>query len=158
MKKTITVECVTQTEAFGSALADALERSGIKRAFIALFGEMGVGKTAFTRGFAAHFGISCVKSPTYTVLNEYRGRVKIHHFDFYRITDGDDLYSIGYDDIVEDDGYSIGEWSENIVDFLPCDTVKVTIARAFTGDVSDKEASVRNITVESDNLNFDLRI
>lgn len=158
MKKTITVKCTAQTEAVGFALARALDTLGIHRAFIALFGEMGVGKTAFTRGFASYFDISCVKSPTYTVLNEYRGKAKIHHFDFYRITDGDDLYSIGYDDVIEDDGYSIGEWSENIVDFLPRDAVKVTVSRAFTGDVTDEEASVRNITVESDNFDFDLRI
>ena len=135
-----------------------LDEKGVKRAFIAMFGEMGVGKTAFSRGFASYFGIRSVKSPTYTVLNEYKGKAKIHHFDFYRITDGDDLYSIGYDDVVEDDGYCVGEWSENIVDFLPSDTVKVTISRAFTGDVSDEEASVRNITVESDKFDFDLRI
>lgn len=152
------VRCTAETEKVGFELARALDTSNIRRAFIALFGEMGVGKTAFTRGFASYFGISCVKSPTYTVLNEYRGKVKIHHFDFYRITDGDDLYSIGYDDVVEDDGYCVGEWSENIVDFLPTDTVKVTISRAFTGDVSDEEASVRNITVESDKFDFDLRI
>ena len=97
MKETVTVKCTAETEAFGAAVAKALNAAGIKRAFIALFGEMGVGKTAFTRGFASYFGISGVKSPTYTVLNEYRGKAKIHHFDFYRITDGDDLYSIGYD-------------------------------------------------------------
>lgn len=158
MKKTVTVTCTAQTEAVGFELARALDSSGIKRAFIALFGEMGVGKTAFTRGFASYFGIKCVKSPTYTVLNEYRGDVKIHHFDFYRITDGDDLYSIGYDDVIEDDGYCVGEWSENIVDFLPTDTVRVTVSRVFTGDVSDTEASVRRITVESDKFDFDLRI
>ena len=158
MKKTITVTCTKETEAVGFELARALDSSGIKRAFIALFGEIGVGKTAFTRGFASYFGISCVKSPTYTVLNEYRGSAKIHHFDFYRITDGDDLYSIGYDDVIEDDGYALGEWSENIVDFLPAETVKVTILRAFAGDVSETEASVRNITVQSDNFDFDLRI
>ena len=158
MKKSVTVTCAAQTEAIGFKLAEALDSSGIHRAFIALFGEMGVGKTAFTRGFASYFGISCVKSPTYTVLNEYRGGAKIHHFDFYRITDGDDLYSIGYDDVIEDDGYCVGEWSENIVDFLPEETVKVTISRGFAGDVSDEEASVRNITVESDKFDFDLRI
>ena len=158
MKETVKVKCTAETEAFGAAVAKALHAAGIKRAFIALFGEMGVGKTAFTRGFASYFGISGVKSPTYTVLNEYRGKAKIHHFDFYRITDGDDLYSIGYDDVIEDDGYSIGEWSENIVDFLPSDAVKITISRVFSGDVSEEEASERYITVESDNFNFDLRI
>ena len=150
MKQTIQVSCAEETEVFGRELAKRLELAGVNRAFIALFGEMGVGKTAFTRGFASHFGINCVKSPTYTVLNEYRGRAKIHHFDFYRITDGDDLYSIGYDDIIDDDGYSVGEWSENIVDFLPSDAIKITISRVFSGEVTDENATLRAITVESE--------
>lgn len=150
MKQTIRVSSAAETEAFGCELAKRLDSAGIKRAFIALFGEMGVGKTAFTRGFSSYFGINCVKSPTYTVLNEYRGRAKIHHFDFYRITDGDDLYSIGYDDIIEDDGYSVGEWSENITDFLPSDAIKVTVSRVFSGEVTEQNADLRTITVESE--------
>ena len=124
----------SETEAVGKRLADALEASGIKRAFIALRGEMGVGKTAFTRGFASHFGISSVKSPTYTIVNEYRGRARIFHFDMYRIEDSSDLTSIGYDDYVATDGYCIAEWSENIEDELPTDTVFVTISRLSGGD------------------------
>ena len=90
---------------------------------------MGVGKTAFTTGFASHFSVSGVKSPTYTVMNEYRGRATIYHFDMYRITDGDDLYSIGYDDYIESDGFCLVEWSENIEDFIPEGAVFVTIER-----------------------------
>ena len=117
------------TERVGALLAEKLERDGVKRAFIAMRGEMGVGKTAFTRGFATHFGISGVKSPTYTIVNEYRGRVRIYHFDMYRISDADDLYSIGYDDYVESDGYCIAEWSENIETEIPADAIYVTISR-----------------------------
>ena len=106
---------VSETEAVGARLARYLEERGEVRAFIALRGEMGVGKTAFTRGFASYFGVSSVKSPTYTVVNEYRGRARIFHFDMYRIDGTDDLLSIGYDDYVAADGYSIVEWSENIV-------------------------------------------
>ena len=119
----------TETEGVGRALAGLLEGSGRDRAFIAMRGEMGVGKTAFVRGFASHFGISGVKSPTYTVVNEYRGRARIYHFDMYRITDGDDLYSIGYDDYVDAAGYSIAEWSENVEDYIPEDAIFVTISR-----------------------------
>ena len=118
-----------ETERVGAMLAKKLDEGGVKRAFIAMRGEMGVGKTAFTRGFASHFGISGVKSPTYTIVNEYRGRVRIYHFDMYRITDGDDLYSIGYDDYVDAAGYSIAEWSENVEDFIPEDAIFVTISR-----------------------------
>ena len=103
---------------------------------------MGVGKTAFTRGFASHFGISGVKSPTYTIVNEYRGKVRIFHFDMYRICDGDDLYSIGYDDYVESEGYCIAEWSENIESDTPGDAIFVTISR------TDGSPEERRIDIE----------
>ena len=118
-----------ETEGVGRSLAEKLEKDNKKRAFIAMRGEMGVGKTAFTRGFASHFGISGVKSPTYTVVNEYSGRARIFHFDMYRITDGDDLYSTGYDDYIESDGYTIAEWSENVEEYIPTDAIYVTISR-----------------------------
>ena len=116
-----------ETKKVGYDLAKKLDGSG--RHLIALRGEMGVGKTAFTSGFASYFQVSAVKSPTYTVMNEYRGSATIYHFDMYRITDSDDLYSIGYDDYIETDAYSIVEWSENIEDFIPEDKVTVTIER-----------------------------
>ncbi len=129
------------TENIGHSLAAMLVKLGIRRAFIAMRGEMGVGKTAFTRGFAGYFGIKSIKSPTYTVVNEYRGESNIYHFDMYRIKDSDDLYSIGYDEYIERDGYCICEWSENIEDELPDDCITVTISRL---DSSDK----REIKIE----------
>lgn len=134
--------CAEETEKVGYELAKKLDESQVTRSFIAMRGEMGVGKTAFTRGFAAYFGISGVKSPTYTVVNEYRGRVRIFHFDMYRITDGDDLYSTGYDDYVESEGFTIAEWSENVEDFIPDDAIYVTIER--TNDSPDG----RRITID----------
>ena len=131
-----------ETEAVGNRLAEALDSRGIRRAAIAMRGELGVGKTAFTRGFASHFGISGVKSPTYTVVNEYRGRARIFHFDMYRIGDADDLYSIGYDEYIESDGYSVIEWSENITDLLPDDVITVSILR--DGESADQ----RKIEIE----------
>lgn len=124
-----TSHSTSDTEAIGRELARLLEEGGKRRAFIAFRGEMGVGKTAFTRGFASHFGITGVKSPTYTIVNEYAGRVRIFHFDMYRIEDSSDLASIGYDDYIATDGYCIAEWSENIEDELPADTVFVTVSR-----------------------------
>lgn len=123
-----------ETEQVGRNLAKKIDTDGIKRAFIALRGEMGVGKTAFTRGFASYFGIQCVKSPTYTVVNEYRGKANIYHFDMYRIDGEDDLFSIGFDDYIEKDGYCIAEWSENVTDFLPDGTLFVTISRTQNGE------------------------
>jgi tRNA threonylcarbamoyladenosine biosynthesis protein TsaE len=150
MTEFYTVTSTAQTEELGKELAKRLDAKGLRRVFIAMRGEMGVGKTAFTRGFASYFGISCVKSPTYTVLNEYRGQARIHHFDFYRITDGDDLYSIGYDDIIESDGYCIGEWSENVEDFLPRERITVTISRINNGNEAD--ASLRAISIDPGDL------
>lgn len=123
-----------ETERVGARLAEALSKKNIKRAFIAMRGEMGVGKTAFTRGFASHFGIKGVKSPTYTVLNEYRGRVFIYHFDMYRLQSEDDLISIGYDDYVDREGYLIAEWSENAEELLPHERITVEIKRDKEND------------------------
>lgn len=128
-----------ETEMVGAALARRLEKAGVRSAFIAMRGEMGVGKTAFTRGFASYFGISGVKSPTYTIVNEHRGRCNLYHFDMYRISDGDDLYSIGYDDYVEAEGYCIAEWSENIENEIPEGAIFVTISRV---DGSDGERRI----------------
>ena len=136
-----------ETEAVGAALARALEADGVRRAFIAMRGEMGVGKTAFTRGFASHFGVAGVKSPTYTIVNEYRGRVRIFHFDMYRITDSDDLYSIGYDDYIESEGYCIAEWSENIEGDIPSDAIFVTISRTDDAEGRRIEISYENISI-----------
>ena len=119
-----------ETEQIGKNLAEMLTDLGIKRAYIAMRGEMGVGKTVFTRGFVSHFGRANVKSPTYTIVNEYKvGGVNIYHFDLYRISDGDDLESIGYHEYVESDAYSIVEWSERVPEYIPEDAITVTISR-----------------------------
>ena len=132
----------TETEQIGKKLAETLTKLGIKRAYIAMRGEMGVGKTVFTRGFVSHFGRANVKSPTYTIVNEYKvGNVMIYHFDLYRISDSDDLESIGYHEYVESDAYSIVEWSERVPEYIPEDALTVTISR-----VADDE-SARDITV-----------
>lgn len=136
-----TTSSVEETKEVGYELAKKLDTDGHKRAYIALRGEMGVGKTAFTAGFASYFDISGVRSPTYTVVNEYGKERKIFHFDMYRISDEDELYSIGYDEYTERDGYVIVEWSENIEDAIPADAIFVSIER-----VADDE-NKRKITV-----------
>ena len=81
---------------------------------IALFGGLGMGKTALTTGIAKSLGAeNCVSSPTFALVNEYHGRVNIYHFDMYRISTWDDLYSIGFFDYL-DNGVLVIEWSENI--------------------------------------------
>ena len=132
-----------ETAEFGRKLAEKLTQLNKKRAYIAMRGEMGVGKTVFTRGFVSYFGHANVKSPTYTIVNEYRPSGKrVYHFDLYRIEDGDDLESIGYHDYVESDAYCIVEWSERVPEYIPEDAITVTISR-----VSDDEAA-RDIILE----------
>ena len=131
-----------ETERIGEALAEHFKASGTKTRTIALRGEMGVGKTAFTRGFARPFGIRTVKSPTYTVVNEYRGASGwVFHFDMYRIADEDELYAIGFEEYLSRDGFVLIEWSENVKDALPTDTVTVSIQRTDAADGRSVEIS-----------------
>ena len=118
-----------ETEAVGKELAARIEKSNKKRVFIAMRGEMGVGKTLFTSGFASYFGISGVRSPTYTIVNEYRrGRVPVFHFDLYRMEDPEGLDSIGFDEYLNS-GICIAEWSENLGDRRPEYAITVEIRK-----------------------------
>ena len=138
----------SDTEKIGKELAEELDRNGVRRAFIAMRGEMGVGKTAFTRGFASYFGFSAVRSPTYAIVNEYKNeKVNIFHFDMYRIEGDEDLYSIGFDDYIERDGYIIAEWSENIEDFIPEDAIYVSISRT-QNDPDERQITINDSKVE----------
>ena len=109
---------------------------------VAMYGELGSGKTAFVRGMARGMGIDCrVSSPTFTIVNEYLGETPLFHFDMYRLEDSDALFDIGWEDYLERGGVCVVEWSENVADALPQDAVVVTIARG-EGD------NERIITVE----------
>ncbi|MCQ2385669.1 MAG: tRNA (adenosine(37)-N6)-threonylcarbamoyltransferase complex ATPase subunit type 1 TsaE [Clostridia bacterium] len=114
----------------GANFAMALYNGGVKRAFISLCGEMGVGKTAFARGFCRALGAGGVHSPTYTVVNEYRdGKLPVYHFDLYRLESEEDLTSVGYDDYLNKDGFILCEWSERIPEAVPQGAIKVTFRR-----------------------------
>ena len=94
-----------------------------------------MGKTAFTRGLAR--GLGCrgrVTSPTFTIVNEYEGRIPLFHFDMYRLDSADELFDIGWDDYLERGGVCAVEWSENVADAIPPDAVHVAIERAPGGD------------------------
>lgn len=117
-----------ETEALGAALArECLEEGAC---FVAMFGDLGVGKTAFVRGFSSVAAPGArVKSPTYTVVNQYSGgKLPVYHFDLYRIADEDELYSIGFYDYLAE-GICIAEWCENIPDSLPAGCRSVTIEK-----------------------------
>lgn len=95
----------------------------IKPGSIVLFtGEMGAGKTAFVRGaLRAYDNDSFVSSPTFALVNDYGGDPHIYHFDMYRVTDGNDLYSTGFYDYVSDNSILFVEWSENVRDYIEAD-------------------------------------
>lgn len=114
-----------ETEALGARLAAVLKGTEV----IALFGGLGMGKTALTRGICAALGVADgVSSPTFALVNEYSGKCNIYHFDMYRVTSWDDLYSTGFFDYL-DTGILVIEWSENIEAALPENAVRVRIAR-----------------------------
>ena len=115
-----------ETEAVGAALGRKLKPGTI----LAYRGDLGAGKTAFTRGLAK--GLGCdeiVTSPTYTIVNEYlSGRLPLFHFDMYRLGSSDDLWDIGWEDYLERGGVCAVEWSENVDDAME-DAVLVTIEK-----------------------------
>lgn len=115
----------SETENVAFELAQKLPYGSV----IAMFGDLGAGKTAFTRGFARGMGIGCdVSSPTFALVNEYRGNGKtLYHFDMYRISGWDDLYSTGFFDYLDEGASLIIEWSENIEAVLPENHIRVTI-------------------------------
>lgn len=130
--KDIITNSPEETEAVGFALAKQLEEDLSLPTFIALYGDLGVGKTAFVRGFARVFSPNAlVRSPTFALVNEYPSRSsrRVFHFDMYRITDEDDLYSIGYYDYLDDGSICLVEWSENIPYAIPEDYIKVEISK-----------------------------
>ena len=115
-----------ETEAVGAALARVLEPGAV----IAYRGDLGAGKTAFTRGLARGLGVKeSVTSPTYTIVNEYlSGSMPLFHFDMYRLGGADELFDIGWEDYLARNGVCAVEWSENVWGAME-DAVIVTISR-----------------------------
>lgn len=112
----ITTHSADETQALGQKLASRLAPGDV----IAYFGDLGAGKTAFTRGLAQGLGITDpVTSPTYTIVNEYlSGRIPLFHFDMYRLSSSDELFDIGWEDYLQRGGVCAVEWSENVADAM----------------------------------------
>ncbi len=128
------------TEELGRALANDVVCNNTLPRFIAMYGDLGVGKTAFVRGFCSEICAGyTVKSPTFALVNEYKclsskgGVKKVYHFDMYRIADEDDLYSIGFYDYLRPDAICIAEWCEMIPYALPDNYIKVEIEKVDLG-------------------------
>ena len=130
--KEIITNSTEETEAVGFEIAEMLKNDLSLPPFIALYGDLGVGKTAFVRGFTKVFSpAALVRSPTFALVNEYptKGGRRVFHFDMYRITDEDDLYSIGYYDYLDDGSICLVEWSENIPYAIPDEHIRVEITK-----------------------------
>ena len=114
------------TYAFAKRVADRLKGGEV----ILLSGDLGAGKTTFTKGLALALGVKeTVTSPTFTYVKEYEGRLPLFHFDMYRLKDSDELFEIGWEDYLERGGVCAVEWSENVKEaFLP-GTIYVDIAK-----------------------------
>ena len=126
-----------ETERLAAAWAKLLRPGTV----IAFRGDLGAGKTAFTRGLARGLGIADpVTSPTYTIVNEYLdGRIPLFHFDMYRLHSADDLFDIGWDDYLERGGICAVEWSENVADALE---------NPFVVTIEKVDETTRKITFE----------
>ena len=134
----ITTHSADETQALGQKLASRLAPGDV----IAYFGDLGAGKTAFTRGLAQGLGITDpVTSPTYTIVNEYlSGRIPLFHFDMYRLSSSDELFDIGWEDYLSRGGVCAVEWSEN-VEYALQDAIRVTI------EMDADEPDTRHITI-----------
>lgn len=131
-----------ETEDFGFRLAQQLKGGEV----IAMYGGMGMGKTAFTRGLARGLGIEYgISSPTFALVHEHTGRLTVYHFDMFRVESWDDLYSTGFYDYLETDAVLVIEWSEHIEEALPKDCIKIQIALGA-------HENERIFTVEGGNL------
>ena len=128
------------------SLAADIARESKKGDVYALIGDLGVGKTAFAKGFAEGLGIDePIVSPTFTVVHSYEGgRMPLYHFDVYRIGDVSEMDEIGYEDCFYGDGVSLMEWADLVEPILPDDVIRITIEK----DLS-KGIDYRRISIES---------
>ena len=129
------------TEEVGRKLAEKLPGGSV----VAMYGDLGAGKTAFVRGMAKGMGLSCrVSSPTFTIVNEYLGERELIHFDMYRLSSADELFDIGWEDYLIRGAVCAVEWSENVQDAFFGDEVVVRIEKLNDTD--------RKITIEGAEL------
>lgn len=117
---------VAETHRMASALAEGLRGGDV----VCLYGQLGAGKTCFTKGLVSGLGgdPDAVTSPTFVLMQVYEARVPVYHFDAYRLHSGQDLVDIGSDEILADDGVSAVEWADRVADALPAERIEVRLA------------------------------
>lgn len=140
-----------ETEQLGQRLGQQLKPGAV----IAYSGDLGAGKTAFTRGLARGLGIEDpITSPTYTIVNEYPGKIPLFHFDMYRLSSSEDLFDIGWEDYLTRGGVIAVEWSERVADAL--DEVEGIIRIHIRRDPNHDNG--REISIEGGEHNADLSL
>lgn len=129
-----------ETQKIAADFAKTLKEGDV----LCMYGDLGVGKTAFVQGLAKGLEIDDpITSPTFTIVNEYSGTLPLYHFDVYRIADSDEMYEIGYEEYVYGDGVSVIEWPQLIDDILPEKRYDIEIAKDY-----DKGENYRTIEIK----------
>lgn len=142
-----TSNCPEDTEKIGECLGSIAKKGYI----LCLTGDLGTGKTQFTKGFARGLGVSdFVTSPTFTIINEYQGRLPLYHFDVYRIKSIDEMYDLGYEEYFFGDGVTIIEWAELISEIIPPENIKVSIKKDL-----EEGMDFRSIEIETSGEMYD---
>ena len=129
-----------ETQKFAEEFSKTLKAGDV----LCMYGDLGVGKTAFVQGLAKGLGIDePITSPTFTIVNEYSGRLPLYHFDVYRIGDNEEMDEVGFEEYVMGDGVSLIEWANLIEEILPEHYQKITIEKDL-----EKGVDYRKITIE----------
>lgn len=141
------VDSVDKTLSLGKQLGKLVHPGDI----ICLNGDLGAGKTHLTKGIAEGLEIyDHITSPTFTIVNEYYGRLKLYHFDVYRVNDPDEISAIGFDEYIFSDGVSVIEWSKYIEELIPNNHLSITITK-----LPELGVNYRKITLTSNDVSYD---
>ncbi len=131
-----------ETQRIASEFAKGLKKGDV----LCMYGDLGVGKTAFVQGLAKGLGIKeHITSPTFTIVNEYMGDMALYHFDAYRIADCDEMYEIGYEEYIYGSGISVIEWPQLIADILPEQRYDIEISKDYSKNENYREIEIREI-------------
>lgn len=131
MKERFETYSPAETERLGEQMGKAAKSGQV----YCLSGDLGVGKTVFTKGFAKGLGITeHVTSPTFTIINEYEGRLPLYHFDVYRISCEEEMEDTGYEDYFYGEGVCLVEWAELVKELIPADAIWLTVEKDYTKD------------------------
>ncbi len=131
-----------QTYELGLSLGKSAESNSV----FCLYGDLGVGKTAFAKGFAKGLSVTeDVTSPTFAIVNEYSGRIPFYHFDVYRINSIDEMFDTGYDEYISAGGCCLIEWADLIEEILPQDAIKVYIEKDYLKHENYRKIVVKGI-------------